>query len=154
MSGKFHRKSLRFREFNYSRSGYYFITICTFYKDHLFGEIIDDKMVLNDAGKYVQKCWHDITKHFPDAILGPFVIMPNHIHGIIKIQNKNNVGVQNFEPRKNVGINIDIGNNKFDGNDENVGVQNFEPLQNQNDIKPFKKLNIQRNEYQHIIPNH
>ncbi|GAB5047449.1 hypothetical protein TdN_18410 [Thermodesulfovibrio sp. TK110] len=59
-------------------------------------------MVLNDTGQIAQKCWLEIPDHYPNMILDEFVIMPNHIHGIIFINNKKtNVGVQNFEPLQN-----------------------------------------------------
>ncbi|GIV29194.1 MAG: hypothetical protein KatS3mg028_0260 [Bacteroidia bacterium] len=51
----------------------------------MFGNVVEGKMILNDAGKIAQKCWLEITDHYPNAILDEFVIIPNHIHGIIMI---------------------------------------------------------------------
>jgi REP element-mobilizing transposase RayT len=56
-------------------------------------------MILNEYGKIVQRCWLEIPQHFPNVRLDEFIIMPNHIHGIIVINN--DVGVQNFEPLQN-----------------------------------------------------
>ena len=71
--------------FDYSNSGSYFITICV--KDRLeyFGEIFNKKMILNKNGKIAQKQWLWLTHNFPGIYLDNFVIMPNHIHGIIEI---------------------------------------------------------------------
>ena len=97
------RKSIRLKEYDYSQSGAYFITICTQNRKWLFGNIVEakdyspvTKMILNDPGGMVEKCWNEIPKHFPNVELDEFVIMPNHVHGIVVI-----VGVQNVEPRRN-----------------------------------------------------
>lgn len=79
------RKPNRYKYFDYSRPGYYFITICSHKMKHLFGEIINCKMVLNDAGKIVNNCWNEITNHFKDIELDYYQLMPNHLHGIIII---------------------------------------------------------------------
>ena len=78
-----HRKSIRLKGHDYSQKGLYFITICCHEKKHLFGKIINEKMILNDAGIYAKKCWLEIPSHFTNVILHEYVIMPNHIHGII-----------------------------------------------------------------------
>lgn len=70
-------------DFNYSRGGWYFVTICTNYRQNHFGQIVDNKTVLSKIGKITQQCWLDIPKHFVHTRLGQFVIMPDHIHGII-----------------------------------------------------------------------
>ena len=61
----------------------YFITICTQDRQNVFGEIVDGQMVLNEFGLIAQSCWNEIPRHFNDTRLDEFVIMPNHIHGII-----------------------------------------------------------------------
>lgn len=66
----------------------YFVTICTKDKIRYFGEIIDEKIVLNRLGKFAKQCWEDIPKHFPFVKLNEFIIMPNHVHGIIEIDNQ------------------------------------------------------------------
>ena len=80
-----HRKNLRIPEFDYSQPGAYFVTIVAQDRKTLFGHIIDGEMILNDMGKMVEEVWIAIPKHFPNVELGEFVIMPNHIHGIISI---------------------------------------------------------------------
>ncbi len=80
-----HRKSIRLQGYDYSQAGAYFITICTHNRLSLFGEIINGEMFLNAAGMTAQQCWQAIPAHFPATELGEFVIMPNHVHGIIHI---------------------------------------------------------------------
>ena len=65
--------------------GSYFITICTKYREHDFGEIEDGKMILSEIGTYTQKCIEEITQHNPYAEIPLHVIMPNHLHLIIVI---------------------------------------------------------------------
>jgi REP element-mobilizing transposase RayT len=81
----YHRRSLRLKDYDYSKAGYYFITICTQDRLYLFGEVVDGKMILNDAGKMVERLWYSIRDDFQNIYLHEFVVMPNHIHGIIEI---------------------------------------------------------------------
>ena len=78
-----HRKSIRLREYDYSQAGAYFITIVAWQRECLFGEIVDSEMQLSQYGTIVQKWWSEIPKHFPNVEISAFVIMPNHIHGVI-----------------------------------------------------------------------
>lgn len=78
-------KSNRLQDYDYSSNWWYFITICTKDRENYFGEIIDWEMILNDFWKIAEKYYLEIRDHFPFAILDEFVIMPNHIHGIIII---------------------------------------------------------------------
>ncbi|WP_115006214.1 transposase [Moraxella lacunata] len=79
------RRSMRLKNYDYAQEGLYFITICCKDKMHFFGEIVDNKMILNDIGQVVEQCWHNIPSHFPNVVLHHFVVMPNHIHGVIEI---------------------------------------------------------------------
>ncbi len=85
------RKQLRLKNYDYRQAGVYFVTLCTFEKLSMFGKIIDKKMILNDLGKIVQDEWIKTANIRTHVSLDEFVIMPNHIHGIIII-NKNDVG--------------------------------------------------------------
>jgi putative transposase len=111
-----HRKSIQLKGYDYAQAGWYFITICCQNHAILFGKIVGAKyfsprqpdtateakivsknrlarMMLNAAGKTVRQCWLEIPVHFPNVVLHEFVIMPNHIHGIIEI-----VGAKNILP--------------------------------------------------------
>lgn len=70
---------------DYSRDGIYFITICTQGREHLFGEVVNDVMELSPIGEIAQTCWHEIPEHFPYVHLDAFVVMPNHVHGILVV---------------------------------------------------------------------
>lgn len=80
-----HRRSVRLRGYDYSQAGAYFVTICTQGRACLFGDVADSQMRLNDAGRVVERCWHEIPIHFPHVALDAFVVMPNHVHEILII---------------------------------------------------------------------
>ena len=80
-----HRRSIRLHGYDYSQTGAYFITLCTQNREHRFGEIVNGEMVMHDAGRIVAECWEQIPLHFPDAELDEWVVMPNHVHGIVII---------------------------------------------------------------------
>lgn len=84
------RKHIRLKNFDYSKSGYYYVTICTKNRSYIFGNVFNGKMVLNDIGKIVNDIWLTISKHFNNVKLDQFQIMPNHIHGIIVIVGREN----------------------------------------------------------------
>ena len=65
---------------------YIIVTIVTYHRDCLFGEIVNEEMILNDFSKIADECWRAIPKHFPYVELGAYMIMPNHVHGIIVIR--------------------------------------------------------------------
>jgi len=79
------RRSIRLRGYDYAESGAYFITICTRKRRQLFGEITAGRSHLNPLGWRVKQCWLAIPRHFPFVDLDAFVIMPDHVHGIIRI---------------------------------------------------------------------
>src|SRR5690606_29995932 len=81
-----HRRSIRLQGYDYSQEGLYFVTMCCYKRMHLFGEITEGKLFLNEAGKYANQCWIDIPNHFPNAVLHEYIIMPNHVHGIIELK--------------------------------------------------------------------
>ncbi len=79
------RKSNRLKEYDYSRQGYYHITICTDNRQEVFGKIENSKMVLNQYGNIARNCWVDLPNHHGNINLDEYIIMPNHIHGIINL---------------------------------------------------------------------
>ena len=84
---KHHRRSIRLKNYDYTSLGAYYVTIVAYGRECLFGEILDKAMYLSKYGEIVQKWWDDIHVHFPNVEIGAFVIMPNHLHGIIFIIN-------------------------------------------------------------------
>ncbi len=79
------RRKNRLSQFNYSDEEFYFVTICIKDRLNLFGNIAKEKMILNKWGFIAKECWQDVPNHFNNIWTDVFVIMPNHIHGIIKI---------------------------------------------------------------------
>ncbi len=82
------RKPNRLRNFNYSSSGYYFVTICIKDRQEYFGNVINNKMVINKFGKIVNSQWLWLKKQYINFVdMDEFTIMPNHFHGILIIKN-------------------------------------------------------------------
>jgi putative transposase len=79
----YQRKSPRLQNYDYSQAGAYFVTICCYQRQHLFGNIVDGEMTLNAAGKMACDLWEAIPQHYPDLELDAFIVMPNHVHGIL-----------------------------------------------------------------------
>lgn len=80
---RYHRRSIRFQGYDYSQAGSYYITICTQDRDCLFGNVMNGQMLLNEAGRIVESVWSDLPRYHEGLELDAFVIMPNHVHGII-----------------------------------------------------------------------
>jgi putative transposase len=140
------RKPIRLRQHDYSSLGMYFITICTYQKKCLFGAISEGAMTLNKFGKIAQDNWLKISQRFANVQLDEFVIMPNHLHGIIFISDElHNCNKAGASPAPTVG-NI-VGAYK--------SLVFRECLEISKKINPnfyLKKL-WQRNYYDHIIRN-
>ena len=87
---KYRIQSARLQTWNYGWAGAYFITICTQKREHYFGEVKHGKMVLSNIGVIANIFWYEIKNHTQNIELGEFVIMPNHVHGILILKNVNN----------------------------------------------------------------
>jgi putative transposase len=79
------RKSTHLRDYDYANPGYYFVTICTRDKRCLFGDVVDGVMRLSDTGVVVDARWRAIPNHFATVVLDQYVVMPNHVHGIVQL---------------------------------------------------------------------
>jgi REP element-mobilizing transposase RayT len=95
------RRSIRLPGFDYSQEGSYFITIVTKDRECLFGEVVGEEMRLTRIGQIASECWREIPEHYPAVELGEFVVMPNHLHGIIGIGKS--VGAKDFSPLREKG---------------------------------------------------
>ncbi len=82
-------KQYRLPGYDYSRPGFYFITICTKDREEFFGEIINNEMVLSKIGEIVQFYWLELVESFENINLDEFIIMPNHVHMVIEIMEYN-----------------------------------------------------------------
>ncbi len=85
---KHHRRSIRLKNYDYSWAGAYYVTIVTWHRDILFGEVFNGEMILNKAGKIVLAEWLELPKRLRYVQLGAFIIMPNHVHVIIFIKDE------------------------------------------------------------------
>jgi REP element-mobilizing transposase RayT len=77
------RRSIRLKGYDYSQPGAYFVTICVKERACLFGDVVQGKILVNDAGRMVQNAWNEIPDRYPNVEVDAFVVMPNHIHGIV-----------------------------------------------------------------------
>ena len=82
---RYHRRSIRLPEYDYSQEGTYYITICTQDRKCLFGEIQDGRMKLSECGRIVDDWWQNIPERYGGVALDEYVIMPNHMHAVIVI---------------------------------------------------------------------
>jgi REP element-mobilizing transposase RayT len=120
-------KSTRLQNWDYRWDGYYFITICTKDKIEYFGEIKNGKMVLSSLGIIADVLWHEIKNHAQNIKLDAFIVMPNHIHGIIILSgnsidtvetrytlspNKKTIGQQRFQNQGKNSISSIVGGYK------------------------------------------
>ena len=80
-----HRRSIRLPQYDYSRPGAYFVTICIQNRECLFGHITEGQMILNDAGLIMKSVWDELPQRYEGIETDALIIMPNHIHGIVKI---------------------------------------------------------------------
>ena len=163
------RQSIRLQGYDYSQSGLYFITICCYERECLFGNIINSQITLNNFGELIKEEWLKSAEIRKEIELDEFVIMPNHFHGIVII---------------NQEINRDFIKNNVEASDNNVGANGRSPLRQEIQSSPpkismkpkslssliagfksatTKKINMirntpqnpvwQRNYYDHIIRN-
>lgn len=143
-----HRKHNRLKGYDYSSSGYYFVTICTKDRTEYFGNIIDNKITLNNIGEIIKSCWLEIPNHFPSVELDEFQIMQNHIHGIIiivgaifksPIKSPNVSGEINFAPTRNITL-------------SNI-IKWFKSISSMNIRKTIYSFQWQKSYYDNIICN-
>lgn len=135
------RKPNRLKFYDYSNAGWYYVTICT--KNHInfFGNVKNEEMLLNDVGKVTEKMWLSIPDHYQFVELDEYVIMPNHIHGIIIIDCDNkNVEDEIIRPQRKTNLSNVIKGFK-------IGVTKWCKKYNLQDFK------WQRSYYDRIIRN-
>lgn len=100
--------SARHPHWDYRWAGAYFITICTKDRLHYFGEIENGAMQLSQVGVIADTLWHEIPHHTKNVELGAFVVMPNHIHGILILTGNDNE-TNNDNVNVNVNVNVETG---------------------------------------------
>jgi REP element-mobilizing transposase RayT len=80
------RKSIRIRGYDYRRPGAYFVTVVTRRRERILGWVVNGGVLLSFAGKAAHSAWHEIPGHCPGVTLDAFVVMPDHIHGVLFLQ--------------------------------------------------------------------
>jgi len=101
---KYRIESTRLKGWDYTSDGYYFVTLCIKNRDHTLGQIENGKMILNKYGIIVEQCWFDLPNHYTNIRLDAFVVMPDHVHAIVIIDNNGGM-VEN----DGVVLNVDMG---------------------------------------------
>lgn len=151
---KHHRHSIRVPGYNYASAGGYFVTIVSQGRACLFGEIRDGEMILNDAGRMVQKIWETIPERFVGIELGAYIIMPNHFHPILIINEpvgatlvvaQNRAGTSPAPTKSTLGDVI--------GAFKSITTHKYIQGVKESGWPPFDKKLWQRNYYEHIIRN-
>ncbi len=144
------RRTIRLSGYDYSRPGEYFITICTQNRFCLFGEVVNGSMILNKYGQIAKNEWIKTAEIRDNVVLDVFIIMPNHVHGIIRIINKISIHDQNQQNKNE--------SNKFRSPSKTIGaiIRGYKSAVttkiNTVDRLPGRKI-WQRNYYEHIIRN-
>ena len=132
-----HRHSIRLNGYDYSKNGYYFVTVVVKNRLLLFGNIENGMMILNNAGHMIDDVWNNIPAHYPGIEIDCHIVMPNHFHGIILLNQKdsdNKLSLSDF-----VG-----GIKSYTTNEYIHGVRN-------SDWAPFQEKLWQRNFFDIII---
>ena len=153
-----HRSSIRLPGYDYSQPGAYFVTIVTHDRRCLFGRVEDGEMVLNAAGRVASTQWLQLAYRFTNLELGEWVIMPNHVHGILVITGKGEASPDKLSASLNTLIK-DASPLRPNGTiPGSVGaiIQNFKSVTSRKintQSGKTKELIWQRNYYEHIIRN-
>jgi REP element-mobilizing transposase RayT len=120
-----HRRSIRLQGYDYTQAGAYFVTMGTQYRQCLFGAIVDGAMVLNEAGQMIQTVWDEIPVYYPGVDIDEFVVMPDHIHGIVVIAEYDVGQAANVEAANVGAANVGAANvGAADAGAANVGAAN------------------------------
>ncbi len=147
------RRSIRLRAYDYTAPGAYFVTVCTQDQAHLFGDVVDGGMWLNDAGRMIIDIWESLSDRFPTIRLDAFVVMPNHIHGIIVIVGAPLVGAQDdrCETVTRAATRAAPTLGDIVGAFKSITTVEYIRGVKQHGWSPFHKRLWQRNYYEHII---
>lgn len=96
-SNKHRRRSIRLRGYDYAQVGAYFVTVCTQNMEHLFGDVLCGTAVLSEAGEMVQTVWEELSLNYSGIGTDAFVVMPNHIHGVVILSAPSATGQPSFD---------------------------------------------------------
>ena len=153
------RRSIRLPDYDYRQPGGYFVTICAQNRVCLFGEIIERRMRLNAAGQMIHAVWSTLPRRFPQMETDAFVIMPNHVHGIIVLTDDPNVGASLVDAQEDgaptraapTGSSASLGD--IVGAFKSMTTVRYIDGVKNDGWPVFDKRVWQRNYYEHIIRN-
>ncbi len=142
------RQTIRLRGYNYSKDGFYFITLCCKDMEQMFGVVENELMILNDAGLIIKKWYKELENKFENINLHEMVVMPNHIHFIVEIESKHNIIDSDDigSPKQTISRLVQWFKT-MTTNEYIVGIKTKK-------WKPFRRKLWQRNYYEHIIKNY
>ena len=98
------RRPLRIKGYDYTSPGAYFVTICARQRRCVFGDVLADAIVLSRLGQIVHDTWREVPLRFPNVELDEFVVMPNHLHGLLLIKRHPVAGAQHPAPAVWAGV--------------------------------------------------
>jgi REP element-mobilizing transposase RayT len=128
------RKSIRLKNYDYSQKGFYFVTMVIQNRLYLLSEVKNKKVFFKESGKMVLNIWNEIPIFYPNFEIHDFIVMPNHIHGIIEIKEQTNLKLSDLIQRF-----------------KNLTTKKYIENVHNSDWQPFEKKLWQRNYFEHII---
>ena len=147
-----HRRSIRLDGYDYAREGAYYVTVCAEERQRLFGHVIEGHMVLNDAGRMVQAVWDELPAHYPGVGIDMFVVMPDHIHGIVYLgagRCARSAGFRPDDTPATAGMSLPDVVNRF----KTMTTKRYADGVKQSGWPRFPGTLWQRNYYEHIVRN-
>ncbi len=149
-----HRRSIRLKGYDYAQAGLYFITICCQDRINRFGDITDRKMILNDYGQIAFNEWLKTPEIRPNVELGEFIIMPNHMHGIIRLLARGESYSPQITNELKTPVNTDVCKTSLRSPSQTIGaiVRGYKSsVTRQLGLLDFNGKLWQRNYYERII---
>ena len=149
-----HRRSIRLKGYDYAQDGAYFVTVVTRDRLCLFGDVIEEKMHVNRAGSMILKVWEELPKRFPTIGLDAFVVMPNHVHGILVVRNRVGVplvGTLRDGDRATTRVAPTLG--EIVGAYKSITTVRYTQGVKAGMWNPFRERLWQRNYYEHVVRN-
>ncbi|MCC6728750.1 MAG: transposase [Chthonomonadales bacterium] len=146
---KHHRRSIRLKGYDYVQAGAYFVTICAQNQAFLFGAVVNSEMRLNEAGRMIQSVWDAIPAFYPGVGIDEFVVMPNHVHGIVVLVGATPCGRPDSGQPQGVAPTLSLPDvvHRF----KTMTTKRYADGVKQSSWPPFRDRLWQRNYYEHII---
>jgi putative transposase len=149
---KHHRRSIRLKGYDYAQPGAYFVTLCAWQREALFGEVVGGKVWMNAAGRIIEAEWERMPHQFPNISLGAFVVMPNHFHGII-MNSESGVGATHTLIPGATGDHSPMPNEPVENRGGSPNPASIQPLERENRATRHAPIESEAgNPYEDITP--